>query len=143
MPDHRMTIRPYSATDEEGVVRLWQRCNLTRAQNDAHLDIARKMGVNPELFLVGTIEGKIVATVIGGYEGHRGWINYLGVDPDYRRRGLARQIMSAVEDKMRAMGAPKINLQVRADNAGVVPFYEVIGYAVEDRISMGKRLVKD
>ncbi len=143
MPSHRMTIRPYSATDEASVVRLWQRCNLVRSQSNAHLDIARKMKVNPELFLVGLIDGEVVATVIGGYEGHRGWINYLGVDPDYQRRGLARQIMMAVEEKIRAMGAPKINLQVRADNAGVVPFYEVIGYAVEDRISMGKRLVKD
>jgi ribosomal protein S18 acetylase RimI-like enzyme len=143
MPDSPMTIRPYSPVDEESVIRLWRRCNLTRTHNDAHLDIARKMKVNPELFLVGTIDGNVVATVIGGYEGHRGWVNYLGVDPDHQRKGLARQMMTVVEEKIRATGAPKINLQVRADNAGVVGFYEAIGYAVEDRISMGKRLVED
>jgi len=138
-----MIIREYSPADETAVVALWERCNLTRPQNNPGLDIQRKLKVNPELFLVGLTDDRIVATVIGGYEGHRGWINYLGVDPEYRRRGIGKQIMRAVEEKIRAMGSPKINLQVRSDNAGVVKFYEAIGYRVEDRISMGMRLVQD
>jgi len=138
-----MIIREYSPGDETAVVALWERCNLTRPQNNPGLDIQRKLKVNPELFLVGLTDDRIVATVIGGYEGHRGWINYLGVDPEYRRRGIGKQIMRAVEEKIRAMGSPKINLQVRSDNAGVVKFYEAIGYRVEDRISMGMRLVQD
>ena len=138
-----MIIREYSPGDETAVVALWERCNLTRPQNNPGLDIQRKLKVNPELFLVGLTDDRIVATVIGGYEGHRGWINYLGVDPEYQRRGFGKQIMRAVEEKIRAMGSPKINLQVRSDNAGVVKFYEAIGYRVEDRISMGMRLVQD
>ena len=143
MPDSRVRIRPYSSADEESVMRLWQRCNLLRSQNNAHLDIARKMTVNPELFLVGVLDGKVVATVMGGYEGHRGWINYLGVDPDCQRRGFARQMMAVVEEKIRAMGAAKINLQIRNDNLGVVGFYEAIGYTVDPATSMGKWLVND
>jgi len=138
-----MIIREYSPADETAVVALWERCNLTRPQNNPGLDIQRKLKVNPELFLVGLTDDRIVATVIGGYEGHRGWINYLGVDPEYQRRGFGKQIMRAVEEKIRAIGSPKINLQVRSDNAGVVKFYEAIGYRVEDRISMGMRLVQD
>ena len=143
MPDPRMTIRSYAPADEASVVRLWQRCNLARPQNDPHRDIARKMKVNPELFLVGTIDGKVIATVMGGYEGHRGWVNYLAVDPDYQGNGYARQLMDAVEQKIRALGAAKINLQVRNDNLKALGFYEAIGYSVDPATSMGKRLVKD
>ena len=80
---------------------------------------------------------------MGGYEGHRGWVNYLAVAPAYQRRGLGRLIMEAVEEKIRATGCPKINLQIRADNVEVVKFYESIGYKTEARVSMGKRLVED
>ncbi len=138
-----MIIRPYSNADENAVIDLWLKCNLTKPWNDPKQDIERKMEVNPELFLVGLVDGKIVATVIGGYEGHRGWINYLGVDPAYQKIGLGRQIMEAVEEKLKAMDCPKINLQVRGDNKVVVGFYENIGYEVEDRVSMGKRLMND
>ena len=88
-----MIIRPYSNADEKAVIDLWQRCNLIKPQNNPKLDIERKLRVNPELFLVGLIDGKVVATAMGGYEGHRGWINYLGVDPAYQKRGLGKQIM--------------------------------------------------
>ena len=138
-----MKIRAYSPRDENAVIELWQRCNLIRSQNNPKLDIERKLKVNPELFLVGLMDGKIVATVIGGYEGHRGWINYLGVDPDYQKAGLGRQIMEAVEEMITVLGCPKINLQIRGDNKVVVGFYESIGYATESIINMGKRLVND
>ncbi len=124
MPDPHMKIRPYAAADEAAVVALWQRCSLTRPQNNPGLDIERKMKVNPEPFLVGEIDSKVMATVMGGYEGHRGWINYLGVDPSLQRKGYGRQMMDAVEEKIRALGAPKINLQVRNDNSRALGFYQ-------------------
>jgi ribosomal protein S18 acetylase RimI-like enzyme len=99
--------------------------------------------VQPELFLVGSVGSQIVAAVIGGYDGHRGWVHYLAVDPTCQRRGLGQQLMEAAEGKLMDMGCPKINLQVRADNAEVIGFYETIGYETEDRVSMGKRLVED
>ena len=138
-----MTISPYLPEHENDVIELWRKCDLTRHWNNPKLDIERKLKVNPELFLVGLISGRVVATVIGGYDGHRGWIHYLAVDPAYQRRGLGRRIMEAVEKKILGMGCPKINLQVRVDNAAVVAFYESIGYQTEERVSMGKRLIED
>jgi ribosomal protein S18 acetylase RimI-like enzyme len=136
-------IRPYNTGDESGVIDLWQRCKLTRPQNNPKLDIERKLKVNPELFLVGLIEREIIATAMGGYEGHRGWINYLAVDPRFRRHGLGRKMMDTIQSKLSTFGCPKINLQVREDNLEAVNFYKAIGYAQEPVLSMGKRLVQD
>ena len=138
-----MTVRQYSPEDENAVVELWHKCNLVRAWNNPKLDIERKLKVNPELFLVGLVDGRVVATVMGGYEGHRGWVNYLAVDPSCQRRGLARRIMEEIEKKILVMGCPKINLLIRADNLEVVKFYEGIEYKTDEVVSMGKRLVED
>ena len=138
-----MEIRVFRPEDEAAVIELWQRCGLIRSWNNPRQDIERKLKVQSELFLVGLIEGKIVATVMGGYDGHRGWVYYLGVDPDYQRQNLGREIMDAVEEMIRAKGAPKINLQIRTDNLVAIKFYESIGYKMDEVVSMGKRLVKD
>lgn len=138
-----MTIRQYLSKDEPEVIELWQKCALIRGWNNPERDIERKLKVNPELFLVGLTGNRLVATAMGGYDGHRGWIYYLAVDPDYQRKGLGRQIMEMIEKKLLDMGCPKLNLQVRADNRDVVAFYQNIGYEVEERVSMGKPLTKD
>jgi ribosomal protein S18 acetylase RimI-like enzyme len=138
-----MIIRPYSPDDEQAVIDLWCRCNLVRPQNNPKLDIERKLSINPELFLVGLIDSKIVATVMGGYEGHRGWVNYLGVTPEHRKKGLGRQIMKVLEEKLKTTGCPKINLQVRNDNLEALMFYEKLGYKIDEVQSMGKRLVQE
>jgi len=136
-------IRPFCPVDEDAVVELWLACKLVGAQNNPRKDIARKLRVNPEWFLVGEVDGKIVATCIVGYEGHRGWINYLAVAPEYQKRGIARQIMEEAERLLRQAGCPKINLQVRTANAQVIEFYKRIGFKVDDVVSMGKRLETD
>ena len=141
MPD--MVIRPYANEDESSVVALWNKCGLTRPWNDPHKDIERKIKVNPELFLVGAIGDRIAATAMGGYEGHRGWVNYLAVDPDLRKRGLGRHMMRAVEEKLLGKGCPKLNIQVRSGNSEAIEFYRKIGYKVDDAVSMGKRLIED
>lgn len=138
-----MLVRAYHPDDEEAVIDLWKRCDLVRAQNDPKKDIARKMKVNPELFLVGTLEGVIVAAVMAGYEGHRGWLNYLAVAPEQQRSGLGRLMVDEAERKLRALGCPKINLQVRTTNRAVIAFYQRLGFVADDVMSMGKRLVKD
>jgi ribosomal protein S18 acetylase RimI-like enzyme len=137
------SIRPFNSADKAAVIRLWDRCGLLRSWNDPKKDIDRKLKVNPELFLVGEMDGKLVACVMGGYEGHRGWVNYLAVDPDYQRFGLGRKIMDEVEDMIRAMGCPKINLQIRTDNLVAINFYKSIGYKMDEVVSMGKRLEVD
>jgi ribosomal protein S18 acetylase RimI-like enzyme len=138
-----MQIRAFQPADEEAVIDVWRECGLLRAVNDPHKDIGRKMAVRPDLFLVGIMEEKIVAAVMAGYDGHRGWLNYLGVLPAFRKRGLARLIVSEAERLLRLEGCAKINLQVRTENQGVIDFYRRIGYAVDDVMSMGKRLEKD
>ncbi len=138
-----MIIRPFQAADEAAVVALWQACDLVRPWNDPHKDIRRKLRVNPEWFLVGEIDGRVVAGVMAGYEGHRGWINYLAVDPAFRRRGLGRALMAEAERLLRAAGCPKISLQVRTSNAAVAAFYRDLGFAVDDVLSLGKRLESD
>jgi ribosomal protein S18 acetylase RimI-like enzyme len=136
-------IKQYSSGDQKAVIALWQKCSLTRPWNNPEHDIERKLKVNPELFLVGLVNSRIIATVMGGYEGHRGWANYLAVDPEYQSKGLGQQIMTAIESKLLAIGCPKINLQIRTDNLSAISFYEKIGYKTDDVISMGKRLVED
>src|SRR5215475_14155673 len=138
-----MDIRPFTPEDEPAVLALWQRCGLTRPWNDPSKDIRRKHAVQPHLFLVGLLDRELVATVMAGYEGHRGWINYLGVAPECRRRGLGREIMAEAERLLRAEGCPKINLQVRTTNQEVLAFYQSLGYALDEVVSMGKRLVDD
>jgi ribosomal protein S18 acetylase RimI-like enzyme len=136
-------IRQYSPQDEKTVIELWQKCNLTRPWNNPKLDIERKLKVDPELFLVGVLDNQIVATVIGGYEGHRGWVNYLGVEPLHQKKGLGKRLMYEIENKLEALGCPKINLQVRNDNYEALAFYKQIGYKNDDVVSMGKRLIDD
>ena len=138
-----LLIRAYQPDDESQVIQLWFRCQLVTAANNPKCDIERKCQVNPEWFLVGLIEDSVVATCMVGYEGHRGWINYLAVDPDYQRQGIATQMMAAAEQLLRASGCPKINLQVRETNAQVIDFYQSIGYRNDRVISLGKRLEHD
>ena len=125
------------------MIALWRQCDLVRPWNDPHKDIQRKLAVRPDLFLVGLVADRLVATVMAGYEGHRGWLNYLAVAPECQRQGRARALVAEAERLLRAAGCPKINLQVRATNAGVIEFYRRLGYGVDDVASLGKRLEND
>lgn len=138
-----MQIRSFHPEDEPAVISLWRSCDLIRPWNDPAKDIRRKLQIRPELFLVGVLDGQIIACVMAGYEGHRGWLNYLAVAPEYQRRGYAKAIVDQAEQLLRAAGCPKINLQIRASNRGVVEFYRHLGYSVDDVVSMGKRLDDD
>ncbi|MBS0203364.1 MAG: GNAT family acetyltransferase [Planctomycetes bacterium] len=138
-----MQIRPFERGDEAAVISLWDQCGLLRPWNDPRKDIERKLKVRPDLFLVGLVDGQIVASVMAGYEGHRGWINYLAVSLACRRQGLGREILSAAEERLRECGCPKINLQVRTTNQEVIEFYRSVGFEIDDVVSLGKRLEVD
>ena len=138
-----LKIREYRESDEAAVVTLWQACDLVVPWNDPRKDISRKLMVQRDLFLVGTLGARLIATAIAGYEGHRGWINYLAVDPEFRGRGYGRDLMAHAETRLKNLGCPKINLQVRSSNLGAIAFYERIGYSIDDVVSMGKRLEAD
>ncbi len=143
MTEPEFIVRPFAPPDTEAVVALWRACDLTRPWNDPYRDVARKLAVQPELFLVALAGDSLVGTVMAGYDGHRGWINYLAVDPSQRRRGLGRLLMARAESALAARGCAKINLQVREGNGEVAAFYRAIGFTVDPVTSFGKRLLDD
>ena len=136
-----MEVRPYAESDKTAVVALWRDVFPDApAWNDPEADIHRKLLVQRELFFVATVGSELVGTAMAGYDGHRGWIYYVAVSQKHRRQGIGKALMCTLEEELVKMGCPKINLQVRGSNEQAVPFYEHLGYEVEDRVSMGKRL---
>ena len=133
-------IRIFRKSDEAAVIALWEACGLVVPWNVPAHDIQRKVDFQSDLFFVAEEDGRIVGSVMAGYEGHRGWVNYLAVDPKRWRGGLGRQLMDFVEEELRALGCPKINLQVRTSNQGVIDFYRRLGFEIDDAVSLGKRL---
>ena len=138
-----MNIRPYADADQTAVVALWQACELTRPWNDQVKDIARKQGIQPEWFLVGELDGAVIASVMFGYDGHRGWMNYLAVVPERQGQGHAKALIAQGEALLLAAGCPKISLMVRRSNTQVLGFYQALGYGQDDVVSLGKRLIPD
>ena len=138
------TIRKYNEKDREQVTELWKLCNLTRSWNDPNKDINRKNGVGENLFVVLEYKNKIIGTVMGGYDGHRGVMNYLAVNPKFRGIGFGKMLVEFVEEKLKLLGCPKVNILVRSDNIEVSNFYESIDYRKQDDVSVfGKRLISD
>ena len=143
MTESSLLIRPFKESDEEALVSLWNICKLTVPWNNPYKDISRKLKVQAELFLVGYLEDQLIASIMAGYDGHRGWINYFAVHPDFQARGYGKQIMDNVENRLRELGCPKINLQIREGNDKVLSYYQKLGFVEEKRINMGKRLEDD
>ena len=137
------TLRPYQPVDRPALIALWSLCGLTRPWNDPDRDIDRKLSNDTEGLLVLEDATGLIGSVMVGYEGHRGWINYLAVHPDHRGHGWGRVLMDAAERRLRDVGCPKVNLQVRSENQSAVEFYRRIGYTVDDVVSMGRRLAED
>ncbi len=138
-----MEIRAFTIEDEQSVIDLWRRCGLVRPWNDPRKDIQRKLTTQADLFFVGHLAGEIIASIMAGFDGHRGWVNYLAVAPERRRSGFGRMLMAHVETALQARGCPKLNLQVRSTNHPVLEFYRHIGYAEDEVVSFGKRLIAD
>jgi ribosomal protein S18 acetylase RimI-like enzyme len=140
-PDSTVTVRAFRAGDREEVERLWARVFPDDPPSNAPaVMIDNKLKVQPELFLVGVVDGGVVGAVMAGFDGVRGWVHHLAVSPDHRRCGVGTALVRAAESGLAGLGCPKVNLQVRATNAEVVAFYRQLGYAIEDRVSMGRRL---
>lgn len=136
-------IRVFETGDTGAVVALWESAGLTRPWNDPRADIRRKLAVQPELFLVAVESGRIVGSVMAGYDGHRGWLYYLATVSDRRGAGIGRMLVEAAETRLIAMGCPKVQLMVRTENEGVRGFYDSIGYEPFDIWMTGKRLIAD
>lgn len=138
-----MQIRAFQPQDEAAVIALWQACDLTRPWNDPRKDIARKLQDGADLFVVGVEKDELIASAMFGYEGHRGWVNYLAVLPNHQRCGHASALMHWGEHALKERGCPKINLQVRSSNTAVIAFYNSLGYVDDEVLGLGKRLISD
>jgi ribosomal protein S18 acetylase RimI-like enzyme len=141
--DDAMTVRPFRRSDGEAVIRLWAEGGLLKPWNDPGKDIERKLTTQPELFLVGEHCGEVVATVMAGFDGHRGWIYYLAVAPEHRHKSFGRQVVTEAERRLLELNCPKVNLMVRTGNEQVIEFYRRLGYTRDEVINLGKRLVED
>lgn len=136
-----LIVRPIEPEDFDVVIAMWEKYFPHRRDySKPAADLRRKLAHEDDMLLVGTLDDEVVATVMIGYDGHRGWIYYLAVDPNLRRQGLGRQMLTAAETKLRRLGCTKLNLQVLGENTQVIAFYERMGFAVEQRISLGKRI---
>jgi ribosomal protein S18 acetylase RimI-like enzyme len=139
-PTSTLTIAPIEDADIASVIALWQRCGLTRPWNDPAADIAlARKGANAAV-LAGRDGSAIVATVLVGHDGHRGWVYYVAVDPDHRHKGYGGIVMEAAESWLRARGIEKLQLMVRSGNSQVQTFYQSLGYLAQERIVYAKWL---
>lgn len=137
-------IRPFRPEDRAALVRLWSEVFADDPpRNEPSGLIDQKLSVQPELLLIAEESGRLIGAVMAGFDGTRGWIHHLAVDPAYRYRGIGTSLMEAAMDGLRVLGCPKVNLQVRARNSDAVAFYRTLGFQVEDHVSMGKLLTGD
>ena len=138
-----MKISEFTDNQSNKVIALWEKCGLTRSWNSPEKDIARKNSDKNGKFLIGQIDEVLMASIMIGYDGHRGSANYLAVDPDFSGAGYGKILMAEAERLLILLGCPKINLCVRADNDKVVELYRQRGYAIEPVRLLDKRLIKD
>lgn len=134
-------VRPFESADRAAVILLWLEAFPDSAgYNEPSVSIDRKCDFGDGLFFVVELHRQLVGTVMAGYDGHRGWIYSLAVRAAHRRKGIGTALVRHAEQQLGRLGCPKVNLQVRAENASVVAFYESLGFVVERRISLGKPL---
>ena len=139
----QLQFRQFHPDDTEQTIALWQACGLTRPWNDPYKDIERKLQQEPELFIVAQQNAQLVGSVMAGYDGHRGWIYYLSVLPQYQSLGVGKSLVSQAEQRLRDKGCPKIQLMIRQDNSAVQAFYQTLGYEPAQVLVLGKRLIED
>ncbi len=133
-------IRPIADGEEAAVIGIWSVCGLTRPWNDPAQDLKLARDTATSIVLVAADGGRIVGSVMVGFEGHRGWVYYLAVDPQHRGTGLGRRLIAAAENWLTAQGAPKLQLMVRAENTAALAFYERLGLERQEVVVMGRRL---
>ena len=136
-------IRQFVPNDTNWVIFIWEQCDLVRNWNNPNFDIQRKLNFQKELFFVGLLNDEIIATAMFGYDGHRGWLNYFAVLPNFQKRGFGKQLMTFGEMALIEKGCPKLNLQIRNDNTKAINFYQKVGYKEDAAVSFGKRLIED
>ena len=133
-------IVKYNKDYQKALIELWKKCNLIVPQNDPLEDIQNKIEFQPDMFLIALLNGKLIGSVMVGYEGHRGWLNYLAVSPDYQNRGYGRKLVEKAIAELQKLGCLKLNVQIRESNTSAVRFYERLGFRDDHVVSLGLRL---
>ena len=137
---NNMQIRQFELSDKDNLVAFWKQIFPEEpAHNEPSAVIEEKLALDGRIYLAEE-EGQIVGSCMAGYDGHRGWLYSVAVDPELRRQGTGRALVFHAIQELAAIGCSKVNLQIRADNAEVAAFYRSLGFAVEDRVSMGLRI---
>lgn len=136
-----ITIRKFEERDTLDVLILWgEELYDPAPHNSPGISLQQKLSVDPDLLLVAIENDEVVGTVMGGWDGHRGWIYSMAVRPSHRRRGIGTLLIKEMESRLRELGCLKVNLQVRKTNQEVIAFYQSLGFKIEDHTSLGKRL---
>lgn len=130
----------YNPEYQEAIIDLWKKCNLIVPQNDPIEDIEKKLDFQPDLFLSALLDGHLIGSVMVGYDGHRGWMNYLAVLPAYQKRGYGRRLAEKAVEELRKLGCSKVNVQVRESNPSAIEFYKNLGFKDDKVVSLGLRL---
>jgi ribosomal protein S18 acetylase RimI-like enzyme len=142
--DHRVRLSfeivRYRPELQGAVVDLWKKCSLIVPQNDPVVDIRKKVDYQPDLFFVALLDDRVIGSVMAGYEGHRGWLNYMAVLPEYQGQGYGRKLMEKAIAELKKLGCLKVNLEVRKNNSSVIDFYTHLGFKDNEVVSLGKRL---
>lgn len=134
-------IKLYDEGDHDEVVALWEKCfSYPAAHNSPALSIRRKTALDDGLFFVFCPKKRVIGTIMAGWDGHRGWIYSLAVDPGYRMQGIGKKLVNFAIEELRKRDCPKVNLQVMPENSGVAGFYKKMGFITEERVSMGQKL---
>lgn len=141
--EEALSISTYTDQYKNRVIDLWNRCGLTVPWNDPQKDIQRKLDDSPDLFYLALLDDQVIGSCMAGYDGHRGWFYYLGVAPEFRKKGVAGQLVKHGEKLLGQLGCPKINLMVRKSNTGVIQFYKTAGYGDDPVLVLSKRLESD
>jgi ribosomal protein S18 acetylase RimI-like enzyme len=130
----------YRSEYQSAVVDLWRKCRLIIPQNDPIVDIQKKVDYQPELFFVALLDGRVIGSVMAGYEGHRGWLNYVAILPEYQGQGHGRKLVEKAIAELKKLGCIKVNLEVRKSNSSVIDFYMHLGFKDNEVVGLGKRL---
>ena len=130
----------YNSNYQKAVIDLWKKCNLIVPPNDPVEDIQKKLDFQPELFFVALLNGQLIGSVMVGYEGHRGWLNYVAVLPNYQRQGYGKKLVGKAIVELRKLGCLKVNVQVRKNTPSAIEFYKRLGFKDDNVTGLGMRL---
>lgn len=133
-------IVKYDPAYQQALIDLWKECNLVVPQNDPATDIQKKLDFQPKLFLIALLDAQLIGSVMAGYEGHRGWLNYLAISPKHQRQGYGKKLVNKAIEELRKVGCLKLNTQIRKSNISAIEFYKRIGFKEDNVVSLGKKL---